>query len=61
MSFENIIGNNKTKETLTNIIKSNTVMHSYMFIGPNGIRKNSICKRVCKNDTMSRHKKQTMW
>lgn len=43
MSFENLIGNDKVKDTLKNIVKTNTVVHSYMFIGPSGIRKKLIC------------------
>lgn len=34
MAFNNIIGNDKVKETLINLVKSNTIVHSYMFIGP---------------------------
>lgn len=34
MAFDNLIGNDKVKETLNNLVKSNTVVHSYMFIGP---------------------------
>ena len=42
MRFENIIGNSKAKEILTNIVKQNTQLHSYMFIGPSGIGKTII-------------------
>lgn len=52
MAFNNLIGNDKIKITLQNFVKTNTVVHSYMFIGPSGIRENSICKRICKNDIM---------
>lgn len=38
MAFNNLIGNDKVKETLQNLVKSGTVVHSYMFIGPSGIR-----------------------
>lgn len=48
MSFENLIGNNRAKETLTNIIKSNRVMHSYMFIGPSGIGKSLFAKKFAE-------------
>lgn len=56
MAFDNLIGNDKVKITLENFIKTNTIVHSYMFIGPSGIRKNPICKRICKNDIMRRRK-----
>lgn len=52
MAFNKLIGNDKVKDTLKNIIKTNTVVHSYMFIGPSGIRKKLICQRICKNDIM---------
>lgn len=48
MSFENLIGNDRIKETLTNSITSNTVMHSYMFIGPSGIGKTLFAKEFAK-------------
>lgn len=48
MSFENIIGNNKTKEILTNIISTNTTSHSYMFIGPSGIGKTLFAEEFAK-------------
>ncbi len=38
MAFNNLIGNDKVKVTLQNLVKADTVVHSYMFIGPNGIR-----------------------
>ena len=38
MAFDNLIGNEKVKVTLQNLVKANTVAHSYMFIGPSGIR-----------------------
>lgn len=50
MAFNNLIGNDKVKVILQNLVKADTVVHSYMFIGANGIRKNTICKRICKND-----------
>ena len=39
MSFENIIGNDKIKVLLNDIINSNNVLHSYMFLGIEGIGK----------------------
>ena len=37
--FENIVGNNKIKESLKNAVKSNNVSHSYLFIGKAGVGK----------------------
>lgn len=39
MNFNNIIGNNSTKNLLNNLIKTNNLVHSYMFIGNDGIGK----------------------
>lgn len=48
MAFENIIGNNKNKKTLTNIIEKNTILHSYLFTGKNGIGKKIFAKEFAK-------------
>ena len=48
MSFDHIIGNYKAKQTLTKIIESNTIMHSYMFIGSSGIGKALFAKEFAK-------------
>lgn len=39
MEFVNIIGNENIKELLKNSIKTNNLVHSYMFVGPDGIGK----------------------
>lgn len=39
MSFETIIGNNKIKQILQNAVSTGSVLHSYMFIGTEGIGK----------------------
>jgi len=39
MSFKHIIGNDAIKKLLTNSVISNNVLHSYMFIGEDGIGK----------------------
>ena len=39
MSFNNIIGNENIKELLNKIVKSNNIIHSYMFTGEEGIGK----------------------
>lgn len=48
MAFENIIGNNKNKKTLTSIIEKNTILHSYLFTGKNGIGKKIFAKEFSK-------------
>lgn len=40
MNFNNLIGNDKIKDMLKNNIVNNNIVHSYMFIGPEGIGKN---------------------
>lgn len=47
MAFENLIGNEKTKNLLSYMVEQGKITHSYLFIGPSGVRKNTICKRVC--------------
>lgn len=39
MSFENIIGNCNVKQLLMNSVSSDNILHSYMFVGPDGIGK----------------------
>lgn len=39
MSFENILGNSNIKNLLEQTINSNTILHSYLFVGINGIGK----------------------
>lgn len=39
MNFENIIGNESIKTLLRNSIRTNNLVHSYMFVGPDGIGK----------------------
>lgn len=48
MGFENLIGNEKVKELLIQIIKTNRLSHSYMFIGPSGIGKTLFAKEFAK-------------
>lgn len=55
MSFENIIGNEKTKEVLNKSIKQNNILHSYLFLGTEGIGKSLFAKEfakmiLCKED-----------
>ena len=46
--FENIVGNNKIKESLKNAVKSNNVSHSYLFIGKAGAGKKLFAKDLAK-------------
>lgn len=46
--FDTIIGNNKIKQMLQNSIEKNTISHSYMFIGIDGIGKKIIAKEFAK-------------
>ena len=48
MSFDNILGNDNIKELLNNSIKSNNILHSYMFIGTDGIGKSLFAKEFSK-------------
>ena len=46
--FENIVGNNKIKESLKNAVKSNNVSHSYLFVGKAGVGKKIFAKDLAK-------------
>ena len=46
--FENIVGNNKIKESLKNAVKSNNVSHSYLFVGKAGVGKKKFAKDLVK-------------
>lgn len=48
MSFKNILGNDSIKELLGNSIKSNNILHSYMFIGTDGIGKSIFASEFSK-------------
>lgn len=48
MNFENIIGNDKNKELLSNIIKTRNISHGYMFLGISGIGKLLFAKEFAK-------------
>lgn len=56
MKFESIYGNEAMKELLLNSIHSHNILHSYLFIGPDGIGKNLFAKEfakmiLCMNET----------
>ena len=44
MLAENIIGNTEVKEYLEKVVNSNNVLHSYLFLGTEGIGKKEIAK-----------------
>lgn len=48
MSFENIIGNDKIKRELQETVKNNTLSHSYLFVGQEGIGKKIFAKEFAK-------------
>lgn len=48
MSFENIIGNEKVKQFLIKSINSNNILHSYIFVGIDGIGKKLFAKEFAK-------------
>lgn len=48
MNFNEILGNNKIKEDLQEIINNNTISHSYMFVGIEGIGKRLIAKEFAR-------------
>ena len=47
--FETILGNEKNKQILQKSIRNNTISHSYMFVGIQGIGKKIIAKEFAKN------------
>lgn len=48
MNFSNIIGNDDIKELLNNSIVSNNLVHSYMFVGTDGIGKRLFARELAK-------------
>lgn len=48
MLFDELIGNNKAKETLEKTIQNKHILHSYLFIGPEGIGKKQFAIRFSK-------------
>ena len=47
--FETILGNEKNKQILQKSMQNNTISHSYMFVGIQGIGKKIIAKEFAKN------------
>ncbi len=55
MAFENLIGNSNVKALLTNAIETNNILHSYLFVGTDGIGKSLFAKEfanmiLCTSD-----------
>lgn len=48
MAFETIIGNEKVKELLANTIQKNNILHSYLFVGPDGVGKSIFAKKFAQ-------------
>ncbi len=48
MSFNNIIGNEKVKELLNKLIEQNNILHSYLFLGTEGIGKSLFAHEFAK-------------
>ena len=46
--FESIIGHEKEKKTIENILKNNTFSHAYLFVGPSGIGKCLFARELAK-------------
>lgn len=56
MTFDGLIGNEKIKHNLINILAKNNISHSYMFIGTKGIGKKKFAREfakgiLCLNDS----------
>jgi len=49
LSFENLIGNERIKENLKKSIKSNNILHSYIFVGISGIGKRIFAREFAKS------------
>lgn len=48
MDFKDIIGNEKVKNDLEKILETNNILHSYMFVGQDGIGKKIFAKEFAK-------------
>ena len=56
LKFEDVIGNENVKNYLRKSIENNNILHSYMFIGTEGIRQTENSKRICKIYSLSKSK-----
>lgn len=55
--FDSIIGNEKVKENLINLIKNGQVLHSYLFVGIEGIGKKLFAKELAKAELCTNDEK----
>lgn len=49
MNFKNIIGNTEVKDYLNRSVNQNNILHSYLFLGTDGIGKKEIAKEFAKD------------
>ncbi len=56
MAFENLIGNEQIKSILTDIMNKN-ILHSYLFVGPDGVGKQLFAKEFAKGILCGNEKK----
>lgn len=61
MAFEKLIGNENVKNLLSNMIKQNKIMHSYLFLGPSGIGKTLFAKEFAKMILCLSEKKERVY
>ncbi len=57
MAFEHLIGNEKIKMLLSNVIEQNKLTHSYLFLGPSGVGKTLFAREFAKMILCSSEKK----
>ena len=48
MKFENVIGNENVKDYLRKNLETNNILHSYLFLGTEGIGKLKLAKEFAK-------------
>lgn len=48
MKFENVIGNESVKDYLRKSLETNNILHSYLFLGTEGIGKLKLAKEFAK-------------
>ena len=58
--FDEIVGNNKVKESLKRIISNGDISHSYIFSGPEGIGKSMVARQfaksvLCSSEELANH------
>ena len=61
MPFEKIIGNNKIKKLLQEAISTRHFLHSYLFVGENGIGKKMFAKEFAKEILYAKDSKESSY